>query len=122
MARGTGCSIRSGRTPTDGWWPTVRTKRRTRVTSPGHVKRSDGRATPLSMYAIDPLADEMRTALRWSVTRGSARDALALAGGLDQWWRERGLAREGRLWLFRAYERIAATGAVVPEVELASAY
>lgn len=83
---------------------------------------TNGRTTPLSMYAIDPLADEIRTALRWSVTRGNARDALALAGGLDQWWRERGLAREGRLWLFRAYERIAATGAVVPEVELASAY
>ena len=74
------------------------------------------------MYAIDPLADEIRTALRWSVTRGSARDAIALAGGLDQWWRERGLAREGRLWLFRAYERIAATAEVVPEAELAAAY
>jgi len=85
-------------------------------------QHSDGRATPLSMYAIDPLADEMRTALRWSVTRGSARDALALAGGLDQWWRERGLAREGRLWLFRTYERIALTGSTVPEAELALAY
>jgi len=83
---------------------------------------SDGRAVPLSMYAIDPLADEIRTALRWSVTRGSARDALALAGGLDQWWRERGLAREGRLWLFRAYERIAQTGSAAAEAELALAY
>ena len=85
-------------------------------------RQSDGRTTPLSMYAIDPLADEIRTALRWSVTRGSARDAIALAAGLDQWWRERGLAREGRLWLFRAYERIAATAEVVPEAELAAAY
>jgi predicted ATPase len=83
---------------------------------------SDGRAVPLSMYAIDPLADEIRTALRWSVTRGGARDALALAGGLDQWWRERGLAREGRLWLFRTYERIALTGSAVPDAELAFAY
>lgn len=81
-----------------------------------------GRATTLSMYAIDPLADEIRAALRWSVTHGDARDGLALASGLDQWWRERGLAREGRLWLFRAYERIAATGEAIPEAELAAAY
>jgi len=82
----------------------------------------DGRQAPTSMYEIDPLADEVRAALRWSVTRGSARDALALAAGLDQWWRERGLAREGRLWLFRAYERLAATGEAVPEAELSTAY
>ncbi len=82
----------------------------------------DGRSLTLSMYAIDPLADEIRAALRWSVTRGSARDGLALASGLDHWWRERGLAREGRLWLFRAYERLATTAEAIPEVELAAAY
>lgn len=88
-----------------------------------HVRQgSDGRPVTLSIYAIDPLADEIRTALRWSVTKGSARSGLALAGGLDQWWRERGLAREGRLWLFRLYERIAVTGETIPEAELADAY
>ena len=82
----------------------------------------DGQPMTMSMYAIDPLADEIRAALKWSVTRGSARDGLALATGLDQWWRERGLVREGRLWLFRLYERIAATGETVPDAELAIAY
>jgi predicted ATPase len=82
----------------------------------------DGRSATVSMYAIDPLADEIRAALRWSMMHGSARDGLALASGLDQWWRERGLAREGRLWLFRVYERTAATGEMIPEVELAAAY
>ncbi len=82
----------------------------------------DGRLITTSMYAIDPLADEVRAALKWTVTRGLARDGLALANGLDRWWRERGLAREGRLWLFRLYERIAATGESVPDDELAMAY
>jgi predicted ATPase/class 3 adenylate cyclase len=82
----------------------------------------DGRPLTLSMYALDPLAVELRSALRWTVTDGSARQGLQLAGGLDQWWRERGLAREGRLWLFRLYGRIAETGEQVPEAELAAAY
>ena len=82
----------------------------------------DGRSVTLSMYAIDPLADEIRAALKWSVTRGRAQDGLALTNGLDQWWRERGLAREGRLWLFRLYERIAATGETIPDAEMATAY
>ena len=77
----------------------------------------DGRLATLSMYAIDPLADEIRAGLKWSVTNGLAHDGLNLAAGLDQWWRERGLAREGRLWLFRLYERIAATGESVPEAD-----
>ncbi|GAB3797496.1 ATP-binding protein [Micromonospora zhanjiangensis] len=82
----------------------------------------DDRPVTLSLYALDPLADELRAALRWTVTGGSARSGLQLAGGLDQWWRERGLAREGRLWLFRLYGRIAETGERVPEAELAAAY
>ncbi|MFD0823383.1 adenylate/guanylate cyclase domain-containing protein, partial [Micromonospora zhanjiangensis] len=82
----------------------------------------DDRPVTLSLYALDPLADELRAALRWTVTGGRARSALQLAGGLDQWWRERGLAREGRLWLFRLYGRIAETGERVPEAELAAAY
>jgi predicted ATPase/class 3 adenylate cyclase len=82
----------------------------------------DGRPVTLSLYALDPLADELRAALHWTVTRGSARQGLAVAGVLDQWWRERGLAREGRMWLFRLYERITATGEAVPDAELAAAY
>jgi predicted ATPase/class 3 adenylate cyclase len=83
---------------------------------------TDGRQVTLSLYALDPLADELRAALRWTATGGSARAGLQLAGGLDQWWRERGLAREGRLWLFRLYGRIAETGESIPEAELAAAY
>jgi predicted ATPase/class 3 adenylate cyclase len=83
---------------------------------------ADGRPVTLSMYALDPLAVELRSALRWTVTGGSALQGLQIAGGLDQWWRERGLAREGRLWLFRLYGRIAETGEQIPEAELAAAY
>jgi predicted ATPase/class 3 adenylate cyclase len=82
----------------------------------------DGRPVTLSLYALDPLADELRAALRWTVTGGSARQGLQLASGIDEWWRERGLAREGRLWLFRLYSRIAETGEQVPDAELAAAY
>ncbi|MEH0938719.1 ATP-binding protein, partial [Micromonospora psammae] len=82
----------------------------------------DGRPVTLSLYALDPLAGELRAALRWCTTGGSARAGLRLAGGLDQWWRERGLSREARLWLFRLYGRIAETGEVIPEAELAAAY
>jgi predicted ATPase/class 3 adenylate cyclase len=82
----------------------------------------DGQLVTLSMYALDPLAVELRSALRWTVTGGSARQGLQLASGLDQWWRERGLAREGRLWLFRLYGRIAETGEHIPQAELAAAY
>ncbi|MFE0591417.1 ATP-binding protein [Micromonospora echinospora] len=82
----------------------------------------DGQPVTLSLYSLDPLAGELRAALRWSTTGGRARDGLLLAGGLDLWWRERGLAREGRLWLFRLYGRIAETGERIPEAELAAAY
>jgi predicted ATPase/class 3 adenylate cyclase len=83
---------------------------------------ADGRPVTLSLAALDPLADEVRAALRWTATGGSARLGLRLASGLNQWWRERGLAREGRLWLFRLYGRIAETGEPIPEAELAAAY
>ena len=82
----------------------------------------DGRPVTLSMYSLDPLAAELRAALRWCVTGGSARLGLRIAGGLDQWWRERGLAREGRLWHFRLYSRLAETGEHVPDGELALVY
>jgi predicted ATPase/class 3 adenylate cyclase len=83
---------------------------------------ANGRPVTLSLYAIDPLADEVRGALRWTVTRGRAREGLAVTTRLDQWWRERGLASEGRMWLFRLYERIRATGEQLTEGELAAAY
>jgi predicted ATPase/class 3 adenylate cyclase len=83
---------------------------------------TDQRPVTLSMYSFDPLAEEIRAALRWSVTGGSGRQGLRIVAGADQWWRERGLAREGRLWLVRLHERIAATGESVPHAELAIAY
>ncbi|WP_082312877.1 ATP-binding protein [Salinispora fenicalii] len=83
---------------------------------------ADGRPATLSLYAFDPLAGELRTALRWCVTGGSARAGLALVVGLDQWWRERGLARRGRLWLSQLYDRSVETGERIPDVELAAAH
>jgi predicted ATPase/class 3 adenylate cyclase len=82
----------------------------------------DGRPVTLSLYPLDRLADEIRAALRWTATGGSARQGFRLVSGMDQWWRERGLAREGRMWLFRLYGRTAETGEQVPQVELAEAY
>ncbi|GAB4048850.1 LuxR family transcriptional regulator [Catellatospora paridis] len=82
----------------------------------------DGQPVTLSLYSIDPLAAELRAALRWCGTGGSARSGLQISCGLDQWWRERGLAREGRLWLFRLYARLSETGERVPDAELARAY
>src|SRR5262249_47495776 len=64
----------------------------------GAHRDAEGRPVTLSLFAVDPFADELRGALHWTTTRGSARQGLALVTGLDQWWRERGLAREGRLW------------------------
>nr|WP_026211694.1 adenylate/guanylate cyclase domain-containing protein [Longispora albida] len=83
---------------------------------------AEGRAVTLSMHALDPLSVELRTALRWSTTGGDVREGLRLAGALDQWWRERGLAREGRVWLYRLYERMTTTDTPVPSRELALAY
>ncbi|MGY0234905.1 ATP-binding protein [Longispora urticae] len=83
---------------------------------------AEGRPVTLSMHTLDPLAVELRAALRWSTTGGDVREGLRLAGALDQWWRERGLAREGRVWLYRLYERMTSTDAPVPSKELAMAY
>lgn len=82
----------------------------------------DGRPGTLSLHPLDKLADEVRAALRWCVTGGTVGPALRLVGGMEQWWRERGLAREGRLWLFRLYGRIAETGERIGPAELAAAY
>jgi predicted ATPase len=85
---------------------------------------ADGHPVTLSLHALDPLADEVRAALRWTATFGSARAGLLLARSLDQWWRERGLAREGRRWLTRLYGRLAGAAGddPVPDAELAAAY
>jgi predicted ATPase len=85
---------------------------------------ADGHPVTLSLHALDPLADEVRAALRWTATFGSVRAGLFLARALDQWWRERGLAREGRRWLTRLYSRLANAPAddSVPDAELAAAY
>jgi predicted ATPase/class 3 adenylate cyclase len=83
---------------------------------------ADGRPVTLSLYSIDPLVPELRGALRWCGTGGSARQGLRIATRLDQWWRERGLAREGRLWLYRLYARLAESGEQVPDAELAPAF
>jgi hypothetical protein len=83
---------------------------------------AEGRPVTLSMHSLDPLAIELRTALRWSTTGGNVREGLRLAGALDQWWRERGLAREGRVWLYRLYERMSSADVPVPNRELACAY
>lgn len=83
---------------------------------------SDGRVVTLSLQRLDPLADEVRAALRWCVSGGTAAAGLHLADSMDQWWRERGLAREARLWLFRLYGRVAETGEPVDPGTLAQAY
>ncbi len=86
---------------------------------------ADGRPVTLSLNAIDPLAGELRAALGWAATRGSARTGLRLAVGLDQWWRERGLASEGRTWLASLYRRVAGAADEAEEAsaqELATAY
>jgi predicted ATPase/class 3 adenylate cyclase len=83
---------------------------------------AEGKPVTLSTYPLDRLAAEVRAALHWSVTAGRVRDGLRLAVLLDEWWRERGLAREGRLWMFRLFERLPATGEEIPAAELSVAY
>jgi predicted ATPase/class 3 adenylate cyclase len=82
----------------------------------------DGHPTTLSLDRFDPLAGEVRAALHWCITGGSGRDGLWLVSQLDQWWRERGLAREARLWLSRLHQRVAETGQPVDDAESAVAY
>ncbi len=86
---------------------------------------ADGKPVTLSTYPLDQLAAEVRAGLHWSVTAGRVRGGLRLAVQLDDWWRERGLAREGRLWLFRLvrlFEKLPTTVEEVPAPELAVAY
>ena len=83
---------------------------------------AEGKPVTLSTYPLDQLAAEVRACLSWSVAAGRIRDGLRLAVQLDDWWRERGLAREGRLWLHRLLEKLPATGEEVPATELATAY
>jgi predicted ATPase len=83
---------------------------------------AEGKPVTLSTYPLDRLSAEVRAGLHWCVAAGRVRDGLRLAVLLDEWWRERGLAREGRLWLFRLFEKLADTGEEIPSGELAVAY
>ncbi len=69
-----------------------------------------GKPVTLSTYPLDRLAVEVRACLHWSVTSGRIRAGLHLAVQLDEWWRERGLARECRLWFWRLFEKLELTG------------
>ncbi|WP_203902037.1 ATP-binding protein [Virgisporangium aliadipatigenens] len=80
------------------------------------------RAAPPELYHLDPFADEVRAALDWTTSGGSARDGIALVDAFAQWWHERGLAREGRRWLHLVYERASATAEHIPDVEIAGAH
>ncbi|QSB15194.1 adenylate/guanylate cyclase domain-containing protein [Natronosporangium hydrolyticum] len=86
------------------------------------VRDPHGQPVTLSLHHIDRYADEIRAALHFCVTGGAASDGLRLARMLDLWWRERGLAREGRLWLFRLYGRLAETEEELGDRLLAEAY
>jgi hypothetical protein len=83
---------------------------------------AEGKPVTLSTYPLDRLAAEVRAALQWSVGAGRIRDGLRLAVMLDEWWRERGLAREGRLWMFRLFDRLPSVGEEIPAGELSVAY
>src|SRR5690606_13424652 len=83
---------------------------------------ADGRPVTLSTYPIDQLVAEARAFLHWSVSAGGFHDDLRVAVHLVARWRERGLAREGRLWLHRLFEKRPSTGEEVPATELAVAY
>jgi hypothetical protein len=81
-----------------------------------------GKPVTLSTYPLDRLAAEVRGCLHWTVNSGRVRDGLHLAVQLDEWWRERGLARECRLWFCRLFEKLDASPEDVPSADLAMAY
>ncbi len=84
---------------------------------------TDGQPRTVSLTELAPYVQEWQTALRWSVSGGSVRAGLRLAGALDPWWREHGRARDGRDLLFRLYGRLDdEPGAQLDPAELASAY
>jgi predicted ATPase/class 3 adenylate cyclase len=83
---------------------------------------ADGKPLTRSTYPLDQLAAEVRACLHWSVQAGRVRNGLRLAVQLDDWWRERGLAREGRLWFYRLFEKLQTLGDDIPSSELAVAY
>ncbi len=85
------------------------------------VTSSDG-AVVTSLYALDPLAEEVRRALHWEANHGGAHDGLRLVAALDPWWRERGHAREARVWLFRLYQRISEAASDASDPVLTEAY
>ncbi len=52
--------------------------------------------------------DNLRSALRWYLEQGAAREGLELCGALLPWWTVRGPAAEGRAW-FTAFLALPAT-------------
>src|SRR5690606_26477363 len=91
------------------------------ITDSGPVQYGYGLLEPIRAFAARELAGA-GAALRWCGTGGAASSGLRLGHGLGQWWRERGRAREARLWLFRLYGRMAETGEAVDDRLLATAY
>jgi predicted ATPase/class 3 adenylate cyclase len=87
-----------------------------------HAVTSPDGSVVASLYAVDPLAEEVRRALHWEANHGGARDGLRLMAALAPWWRERGHAREGRVWLFRLYQRMGDAAREVSDPVLAEAY
>jgi predicted ATPase/class 3 adenylate cyclase len=83
---------------------------------------ADGKPLTLTTYPLDRLAGEARASLTWSVAAGRVRLGLRLAVLLDEWWRERGLPREARLWFYRLFEKFTTTTEEIPSAELAVAY
>jgi len=84
---------------------------------------TDGQTRTVSLSELAPYVQEWQAALHWSVSGGSVRAGLRLAGALDPWWREHGGARDGRDLLFRLYGRLDdEQGDPLDPAELASAY
>ncbi|MBN1172107.1 MAG: adenylate/guanylate cyclase domain-containing protein [Micromonosporaceae bacterium] len=88
----------------------------------GLTAGGEGTSAAGSLCRLDPIAEEIRTALEWTATRGSVRNGLFLATLLHAWWCERGLAGEGRRWLSRLCDRIRTSGQAVPPAAVAEAY
>lgn len=68
---------------------------------------------PAWLDRLEPELDNLRTALAWSLTRGTRETALRLATTLHRFWEQRGHISEGRQWLTPALE--AGTDAPIEE-------
>ncbi len=63
----------------------------------------------------------LRAALEWLLRQGELTNGLRLAGALRRFWLVRGYPGEGRGWLERLLERVAAEGVAVPAMARAKA-